>query len=188
MPTNLQATPDNELVRLTLEGFTGAFEELLDRYERKIYNLALRITGNREDAMDVTQEAFLRAFEHLDRFDPRYRFFSWIFRIGMNQALNLVERRKWTADVDTDMPATAAGPERRAVAQQAGQHLQRSIAGLKPDYRAVIVLRHFQELSYHEMGEVIGVPVKTVKSRLFTARRELRRSLARHGVGPPALD
>lgn len=179
------AREDNDLVRLTLDGDRAAFEELLDRYEGKVYNVALRITGNREDAMDATQEAFLRAYKNLGRFDPTHRFFSWIYRIGINQALNVVERRKRTVDVDAEIPEGGAGPERRIAAKEAGRELQRAIAALKPDYRTVIVLRHFQELSYDEISEVIDVPVKTVKSRLFTARRDLRLLLAGKGLGPP---
>jgi RNA polymerase sigma-70 factor (ECF subfamily) len=173
---------DNDLVRACLAGSPEAFDELVDRYQMKIYNLALRITGNSEDAMDVTQETFLKAWDNLQRFDPAHRFFSWIYRIGTNEALNLVRGRKPESELAAEPAAPAPGPESRAQGRQTGRRIREGIASLSPDYRAVVVLRHFHGLSYEEMSEVIGISVGKVKSRLFSARKLLREHLTAEGL------
>lgn len=171
-----------ELVEATLAGDRGAFDELVALHERSVYSIALRVTGNREDALDAAQTAFLKAYDNLRRFDRSRRFFSWIYRIGLNEALNIVKRRKRFSPLEHDVKEPHASPEERARGREAGRHLEEALAGLSPEYRTVVVLRHVQGLSYQEMSEVIGVPAKTVKSRLFTARRELRRELRSRGV------
>lgn len=173
---------DNELVRATLAGDREAFDQLVVRYQTKIYNMALRVTGNPDDALDVSQAAFLKAYDNLERFKPAHRFFSWIYRIGMNEALDVVGKRQKYAELDLDLPAPAAGPEAESRGREAGRSLQTALMELTPAYRAVIVLRHFHGLSYREIAEVVGAPARTVKSRLFTARRELRRKLVESGV------
>lgn len=175
---------DNELVRSCLEGRKESFGRLIDRYQSKIYHLALGITGNAEDAMDATQNAFLKAFEHLSSFDPAYRFFSWIYRIGMNEALNLKGRRVTATSLDWEPRARGADPEDEVAGRETGCEIRRALQLLSPDLRTVIVLRHLQDLSYVEIAEVTGVQIKTVKSRLFSARRELREILAKRGLDP----
>ncbi len=175
---------DNDLVAATLAGDRTAFDELVGRYQGKIYNLALRITGNTDDALDVSQAAFLKAYDNLGRFNPAHRFFSWIYRIGLNEALDVVGRRRRFADLDAEIPAAEAGPEDRMRGRESGRRLGAALGRLTPQYRAVIVLRHLHGLSYNEIAKVVGVPARTVKSRLFTARRELRRQLAAEGVEP----
>ncbi len=169
---------DDQLVLEALADRPTAFDELMLRYERRVYSLALRLTGNTQDAMDATQTTFLKALEKLEQFDIKRPFRSWIARIGVNEALNILNRRERFADEGTEPPSRAPGPEQRCAASEAGQEISAALMDLTPDYRAVIVLRHLHELSYDEMSEVLGVPSKTVKSRLFTARRELRRRLA----------
>jgi len=166
-----------DLVAACLEGDESAFAEIVDRYQRQIFNAALRITGNHADAQDVTQTSFLRAYEAMERFDPRYRFFSWIYKICVNESLNLVARRRNSVEVDRGLADRGAGPEREAEGRQVGRVILRALGALKPAHRAVIVLRHFRDLSYEEMSEILEIPGKTVKSRLFDARRELRRLL-----------
>ena len=169
---------DQDLVIACRGGERGAFAQLVDRYQLKIFNAALRITGDSADAQDVTQSTFLKVFEKLDTFDPKYRFFSWIYKIGINEALNLVGRRRSTELSESGLCDPSADPERTALGHEVGQTIQAALLELKPQLRVAIVLRHFQGLSYHEMGEIIEVPEKTVKSRLFSARRELRAKLA----------
>jgi RNA polymerase sigma-70 factor (ECF subfamily) len=173
---------DSMLVQATLDGDRAAFGGLVDRYEKKLYNAAYRITGSREDAMDATQAAFVKAYENLHTFDFAYRFFSWIYRIALNEALSLVRRRQPVTDLDSHVPDSAAGPEQTASGKETGQLIQEALLRLQPDYRAVVILRHFEGLSYLEIGEVLGIPSKTVKSRLFSARRELRTALLDRGV------
>ena len=179
MPTR----DDSDLARATLAGDRRAFDELLDRYETKIYNLALRVTGNPADAMDVTQAAFLKAYENLQRYDPGRPFFSWIYRIGMNEALDTIQDRRRFLDLDPELASRTASPEQDCAAHEAGRKIQDAMLELPAEQRAVIVLRHFQGLSYQEIAEVIGVPLKRVKSRLFEARTGLRERLARRGLG-----
>jgi len=175
---------DDELVRAALAGERQAFDELVERYQAKIYNVALRVTGRREDALDATQNAFLNAYDHLDQFDSSYRFFSWIYRIGLNESLRLVRDRREVPLPEVELPSPNASPESRAHGHETAMVIREVLMRLSPELRAVIVLRHLHGLSYAEMSEVVGVPVKTVKSRLFSARQELRIRLAERGFAP----
>lgn len=165
-----------------MAGEHTAFDELLNRYGSKIYNMALRVTGSSADAQDATQSAFLKAYDRLESFDPSYRFFSWIYRIGLNEALNLVNGRRRFSELDVRIVEASPGPEQLCWGVETGRKLQQAITSLEPAYRAVVVLRHVDELSYQEMSEVLDIPVKKVKSRLFTARKILRERLARQGL------
>ncbi len=175
---------DSGLVDATLKGDSRAFEALVVKHEKTLFNAAYRITGNRDDAMDATQSAFVKAYEKLHTFDPSYRFFSWIFRIVVNESFNILNRRRRHTDDDPagESHSGSDDPEQSYGAAEQGRHLHSGLQQLKPDLRAVLVLRHFHGLSYREMSDVIGIPEKTVKSRLFTARRNLRSILLVGGV------
>jgi RNA polymerase sigma-70 factor (ECF subfamily) len=171
---------DRALVGRYLEGERDAAGGLVDRYQKRLFNVALRMLGNAQDAEDVTQTVFLNAFVKLRTYDPRYRFFSWIYRMTVNEALNALKRRKRTVTLEdeSDIPAPGAAPDRATEVQdRVGKALMR----LKPDDRAVVVLRHFVSFSYVEIADVLEIPVKTVKSRLFTARERLRLTLRERG-------
>ena len=180
----MSSAEDNDLVRATLQGDREAFGELVDRHQMKLYNMALRITGNKEDALDVSQAAFLKAYDKLRQFKPQYRFFSWLYRIAMNEALDLVNHRRALTELSPELPERTAGPEAECWGIEAGRRLQAALMELEPAYRAVIVLRHLHGLSYREIGDVVGAPERTVKSRLFTARQRLRATLSAGGVTP----
>ncbi len=132
--------------------------------------------GNVQDAEDVTQTTFGNAFTSLDSYDPKYRFFSWIYRMTFNESLNTIKRRKNVVSLDGgfDVPAADGASESAAEAEE---RVGKALLDLKPDDRAVVILRHFVSFSYEEISDVLGVPVKTVKSRLFTARERMRQSL-----------
>jgi RNA polymerase sigma-70 factor (ECF subfamily) len=182
----MSALDDNRLIEATLRGDADSFGVLVDRYQAPLYHAAYRITGNREDALEATQTAFLKTYDKLRTFDPSHRFFSWIFRIVVNESLDIAQRgRRFDGDdvEDANLPA-ADDPETDYSAAQANSLVRRALARLQPDHRVVLVLRHFHDLSYGEMADVIGIPEKTVKSRLFSARRELRELLAA-SVGRP---
>jgi RNA polymerase sigma-70 factor, ECF subfamily len=167
---------DRNLVRRFLDGDRAAGDELVNRYQRNVFNVALRMLGNVQDAEDVTQTAFGNAFEALDSYDPKYRFFSWIYRMTVNESLNTLKRRRNVVSLDGSFDIPAAG----AISQSASEAEERvgaALLELKPDDRAVVVLKHFVSFSYEEISDALGVPVKTVKSRLFTARERLRESL-----------
>lgn len=167
---------DRALVRRFLDGERAAGDELVGRYHRSVFNVALRMLGNVQDAEDVTQTAFGNAFAALDTYDPRYRFFSWIYRMTVNESLNTLKRRRKVISLDGSFDVPAPSAISRS-ADEAEERVESALLELKPDDRAVVVLRHFVSFSYEEISDVLGVPVKTVKSRLFTARERLRQSL-----------
>jgi RNA polymerase sigma-70 factor (ECF subfamily) len=173
---------DATLVRRSLEGDQGAFAQLVARYQRPVYNAALRLLHEPADAMDVAQTSFLKAYEHLATYDPSFKFYSWIYRIAVNESLDALSSRKSFADLDQEQADEAPGPDRQVQSEQARRVLEEALMRLTPELRTVIVLRHFMHLSYEDMGDVLLLPVKTVKSRLYSARQVLRDRLAACGA------
>ena len=173
---------DEALARRCQRGDSGAFEELVVRHHRVLFNVALRMLGSYEDARDATQTALVKAYQHLGSFDPTQRFFSWIYRILKNECLNVLRARRPSEPVPPDWPAAAAPDEIESA--QRHRAVQEAMLALTPEYREVLVLRHFTELSYDEIAGVLGVPVKTVKSRLYTARQRLGELLTDWRVTP----
>jgi len=186
---------DNEaaVVAQARTGDAKAFGELLHRYEGKIFRLALHITQNREDAEDVLQETFLKAYEHLDQFQGNSKFYTWIVRIAVNQALMKLRKRKSDRSVSLDetidtgedtvsreIAAWEENPEERYEREELNQILTGAVDGLAPIYRAVFVLRDIDELSTEETAEALDLSVPAVKSRLLRARLQLRDKLTRH--------
>ena len=172
---------DRALVRQYLGGHLPAASSLVDRYERRLFNVALRMLGNVQDAEDVTQTALCNAFLSLQSYDPQYRFFSWIYRMTVNESLNQLKRRRPMVTLEERFGI----PQRGVTADdalEAEDRVAKALMDLKPDDRAVVVLRHFVSLSYEEMADVLEVPARIVKSRLFTARERLRLTLLRQGV------
>ena len=168
---------DSALVERCRNGDRAAFTELVVHYQRPIYNAAYRVLGNAEDASDIAQIVFLKVAERLDEYDPQYRFFSWIYRIAINESLNLLRRGAREEPLDEDderADAESAGPESRASAAELSRRVQRALMSMRGDDRAVLTLRHFSDCSYSEIGEILELGEKTVKSRLFEARQRLR--------------
>ena len=173
--------PDETLVERCREGDGSAFAILVERYHRPIYNAAFRVLGNAEDAADITQVVFMKVTERLDDFDSRYKFFSWIYRIALNESLNLARKRGREEPLDDEeqVPgARDAEPDWNLDRNELAERIQRALLGMAVDDRAVITLRHFSDCSYREMSTILGIAEKTVKSRLFAARRRLRELLA----------
>jgi RNA polymerase sigma-70 factor, ECF subfamily len=168
---------DRACVERCLRGEADAFEEILDRYERPLYNAIYRLTGNVEEARDLCQQAFLKAFEHLGSYDSSRKFFSWIYRVAMNETINYMNsRRKWEP-LDESLPYMHASPEEEVQAMESQHEIQQALLALEINYRLALIVRHFLDLSYAEASDVLDVPEKTVKSRLFTARQLLREIL-----------
>lgn len=167
---------DSRLVERCLEGDRDALAELVVRYQRPIYHLAFRMLGNVEDAREITQGVFLRVAESLDDYDPRHKFFSWIYRITINASLNLLRRNRHEElrGDDPDVADERADPEATLNAAQQSALVQRALLGLKLENRAVLTLRHFAECSYKEIGEILDLDEKTVKSRLYEGRQQLK--------------
>jgi RNA polymerase sigma-70 factor, ECF subfamily len=173
---------DSTLVGRCRGGDRRACEQLVLRYQKPVYNAALRLLRNPEDARDVAQTAFLKAFEHLADYDPRFRFYSWIYRIAVNEALDTLGSRRPCEEIRDDEADEAAGPERLVEGEQIGRAIEDALMRIKPELRTVIVLRHLLHLSYHDMGETLQLPEKTVKSRLHDARQVLRQALLQRGT------
>jgi RNA polymerase sigma-70 factor, ECF subfamily len=174
---------DGECVRRCLGGETEAFDHIVLRYQKPVFNAILHMVNDYEDSRELSQTAFMKAFMHLKSFDQRRPFFSWLYRIAINEAINFLSARKIGEPIAADFPSRAAGPEERLEAKEIGAHLEAAMATLQPDYRAAVVLRHSLGLSYDQAAEVAGIPVKTFKSRLYSARQLLRLQLAAKGLG-----
>jgi RNA polymerase sigma-70 factor, ECF subfamily len=194
MTVSPQASIDEStLVAQAREGDARAFGELVRRYEGKIFRLAQHITQNREDAEDVLQETFLKAYEHLDQFKGDSKFYTWIVRIAVNQALMKLRRRKTDKSVSLDetidtgedtitreIAAWDEDPEQRFSREELGEILDTAVDSLEPPYRSVFVLRDIEELSTEETAEALNLSVPAVKSRLLRARLQLREKLTRY--------
>ena len=189
-----QVVKDDEpvLVAAAKAGDVEAFETLMGRYERKIFRLTQNITQNREDAEDSMQESFLKAYEHLGEFQGNSRFYTWLVRIAVNQALMKLRRRRpnqvsLDEDVDTgedtiprDVEDWGPSPEDRYEQSELSGILSQVIGELDPSFRIVFQLRDIEELSTEETAEALGLSVPAVKSRLLRARLKLRQKLNRY--------
>ena len=180
------------LVNAAKGGDVAAFEELVNRYEGKILRLTRNITGNREDAEDAMQDAFLNAYAHLDGFQQDSRFYTWLVRIAANEALMRLRKRR-PGQLSLDEPIEGDGdlmpreledwrpnPEREYAKAELQAQLGEVIEKLEPEFRIVLVLRDIEELSTQETAEALGISVPNVKSRLLRARLKLREKLNRH--------
>ena len=183
---------ESPLVAKARAGDAQAFADLVNRYERKIYRLAKHITQNDEDAEDVLQETFLKAFEHLDTFQGNSKFYTWIVRIAVNESLMKLRKRKGDRTVPLDEPVDTGeemvtreiavwedNPEQRYSREEMHQILNDAIETLKPDFRTVFMLRDIEELSTEETAEALHISIPAVKSRLLRARLALREKLTR---------
>jgi RNA polymerase sigma-70 factor, ECF subfamily len=175
------------------EGDSRAFGELVRKYEGKIFRLAQHVTQNREDAEDVLQETFLKAYEHLDQFQGNSKFYTWIVRIAVNQALMKLRRRKTDKSVSLDdtidtgedtvvreIAAWDPDPEQRYTQEELRGILDQAVQSLAPPYRSVFMLRDVDDLSTEETAEALNLSVPAVKSRLLRARLQLREKLTRY--------
>jgi len=167
---------DQALVERYRKGDREAFTALMVRYQRPIYNAAFWILKSADDARDISQTVFLRVAERLDDFDSRHRFFSWIYRIAVNESLNLLRRNghEEPLDDEVELPGVGADPETQTYNAERTRYIERALLTMSPMDRTVIVLRHFSECSYQEIASILEVDEKTVKSRLFEARHRLR--------------
>jgi RNA polymerase sigma-70 factor (ECF subfamily) len=190
--SSLAAVDEGALVAQAREGDTRAFGELVRRYQGKIFRLAQRVTENREDAEDVLQETFMKAYEHLEQFKGDSKFYTWIVRIAVNQSLMKLRRRKTDKSVSLDetidtgedtvtreIAAWGEDPEQRFSREELGGILDSAIQSLEPLYRSVFLLRDVEELSTEDTADALGLSVPAVKSRLLRARLQLRERLTR---------
>lgn len=185
---------DQEVIARALQGRETAYRELIDRYQKPVFSLVYRLVRDRELAEDLAQETFIKVLNALDRYDPRYKFSSWIFKIAHNTALDQLRKKELaTLSLDGSPHATDAEevdatvltaiasdetPEDYAANRELGTVLERAIATLRPEYRTAIILWHVEGRPYDEIAEIMGVPLGTVKTYIHRARGELRQKLA----------
>jgi RNA polymerase sigma-70 factor (ECF subfamily) len=182
---------ESKLIQLAKTGSVAAFEQLVEAYDQKLYNMAYRMLGNREDARDMTQEAFLRAYRSLDGFREESSFSTWIFRIAKNACLDRIRKRSQVQAVSIDepiqteegqvqreLPSDLGDPEEYAEQQELSAVVHSALQELTDEYRTAVVLRDLQGLSYNEIAEVMEVSLGTVKSRIYRGRQALKEVLS----------
>jgi RNA polymerase sigma-70 factor (ECF subfamily) len=191
----VNATPvtDHELVTRAQLGSEKAYRELLDRYQRPVFSIIFRMIRDREQAEDLAQETFVRVFNHIARYDPRYKFSSWIFKIATNLTIDWIRRKELkTVSIDGSRNATTSdemeasaitivsedeNPEELLEAKELGAEIEDAIGKLRPEYRAAILLRHVEGREYQEIAEIMALPLGTVKTYIHRGRNELRDTL-----------
>jgi RNA polymerase sigma-70 factor, ECF subfamily len=189
LPSSIVLPDEGALVTAAKSGDVAAFEELVSRYESRIFRLTMNITQNREDAQDATQDAFLKSFQHLDRFQGDSRFYTWLVRIAVNEALMRLRKRRPNV-FSLDEPVETDGdlipheiqdwdptPEQRYARTEMNSILNDAIGKLDPIFRTVFLLRDVEQVSTEDTAETLGISVPAVKSRLLRARLKLREIL-----------
>ena len=170
----LTEEPDDAvLAERAATGDERAFEALVLRYEGPLFRVALRMLGEHDEAKDATQAAFIKAYQKLESFDRQFRFFSWIYRILLNECLNRRRNRRPHEPIAANLAAAGGTPLEALESSERRRRVQDAVMTLAVEYREVIVLRHFVDLSYDDIAATLGIPEKTVKSRLYTARQRL---------------
>lgn len=192
-PDELATLPDADVVRLAQQGRELAFRELVRRYERPVFSLVFRMVRDRELAEDLSQDAFIKVLNHIDRYSPEFKFSSWLFKIANNVAIDHLRRRRIdTISIDGSPHAATAseieastlelGADQESAldeleAKELGSSIEQAIGGLRPEYRSCIMLRHVEGRSYEEIAATLDLPLGTVKTYIHRARHELRKAL-----------
>jgi RNA polymerase sigma-70 factor (ECF subfamily) len=192
LPSSVAREDEHLLVAAAKRGDAAAFEELVNRYEGKIFRLTMNITRNREDAEDAMQDAFLKSYSHLKDFQEDSRFYTWLVRIAANEALMRLRKRRpnqFSLDepiegdedlMPRELEDWGPSPEQRFAQTEMREILNEVIDKLAPDFRLVFVLRDIEELSTEETASTLGISIPAVKSRLLRARLKLRQKLDRY--------
>ena len=178
----MNSTNDRELIDNCMNGDRQAIEGLLFKYEKPVYNAAYRMLNSPDDARDVTQTVFLKVIENLHSYDPRYKFFSWIYRIALDESINCLKKQNRLDALDREPVSDTNGPEEQTGSDQMSEGMQTALMTIKAEYRTVIVLKHFVDCSYEEISQILDVPEKKVKSRLYTGRQLLKEALTKSGM------
>ena len=187
---NWNALADGELVQNALAGRESGFEELVRRYQRPIAAYVYRMVGDYDAALDLTQEVFIKVYASLSRYRPEFKFSTWIYKIAHNAAIDHLRRHATretvvTSDGERREPALESrrlSPEQESERSERCSEIELVVQALPAAYRELILLRHSQDLSYDEIAEVTGLPLGTVKNRLFRAREAMREQLVLKGI------
>ena len=190
--TDLASTTDRDLVASAVGGVEGSFEELVRRYQRPISAYVYRMVGNYESALDLTQEIFIKVYNSLNRYRSEFKFSTWIYKIAHNAAVDHLRRtatREQSLVVGSegeqfDLPIESSrlSPEQESEQRERRGEIETVVRALPANYRELIILRHSQDLSYEEIVEVTGLPLGTVKNRLFRAREMMRQQFVEKGI------
>lgn len=188
---------DKELAKLAARGREMAFRELLSRYERPVFSLVYRMVRDRTLAEDLAQEAFIRAFNAIESYKPKYKFSSWIFKIANNHTIDHLRKRKLdTVSIDGSPHARTSeeeaqtrlvvesheeAPDKYVEARELGGQIEEAIGMLRPEYQTAVLLRHVEGYTYEEISDIMDLPLGTVKTYLHRARGELKGILAEVG-------
>lgn len=187
------ATTDEQIVERALAGESEAFGEIVRRWERKIFALTFGILGSAEDARDATQETFVAAYKNLRGFRGEAKVSSWLHRIAVNQCISRQRRARVRAETGIEAELEAAGerflstpahasPAKAAESRQRTEAVRRAVGALPHELREVILMKEFEELTFQEIADALNIPLSTVKSRLYTALRQLRLRLEKYGL------
>lgn len=180
---------ESQLVKLALKGDQAAFAELVELYQEKLYHMAYRMLNNRQEAEDVVQETFLRVFNNLERYNDSMKFSTWIYRIATNLCIDRLRKRKPIYSLDAEsteyegldgysmIPSDDRTPESELLLSETQRIIHQAIDTLPPKYKTVMILRYIHELSLQEVGDVLDMPVTTIKTRVHRGREFLRKKL-----------
>ena len=188
MTRGTEQPTDEDLVAAVLEGDRERFGDLIDRYQGRLVNYLFRLLRNGDDAHDLAQEVLVKVYQVLDRYDPQYKFSTWLFRVAQNAAIDQIRRRRLKVvslrqedeegeGRDWDLPSPERGPYGELRNQERGEAIQEAIESLPWEYRELILLRHFGELHYEEIARIKEMPLGTVKNKLFRGRQMLKEKL-----------
>jgi len=171
---------DRDLIEQALRDHVEAYNLLVSRWEKRIYNYLLRLVKNREDALDLSQDAFLKAYQNLRKLDDPGRFAPWLYRIAHNEAYSYLRKNRPETELDEAQfaPWMEPGPSRRMLPIETSLAVERAMKVLSDDQREAVVLKIYQGFKFEEMAEILGCPVSTAKSRLYTALDLLKDALA----------
>lgn len=187
---------DNAIIESVLQGDVNAFEKLVTKYEKTVYNLALRMTGNAEDAADMTQESFLKAYRSLTSFRGESKFSVWLYRITSNVCLDFLRSKSRRPvlsltvedsdgeETELEIPDLSADPEEKLLSSLTREAVQRGLDSLPAQQKEILLLREISGLSYGEISETLGLEISTVKTRIFRARKRLAAFLVEDGNIP----
>lgn len=173
---------DTFLVSECLGGNSKAYDELVSRHQKSIFNLAIRMTGSADDAADITQTVFIKAYKKLNTFDHKHKFYSWIYRIALNETLNYLKRSRKIEKLNKNMLSNEILPDEAYIVNELNIRVKEALMGLAIEYRILIILKHFHNFSYSEIASILKISNKKVKSRLYTARQLLKDILIRDDV------
>ena len=189
---DLTAVSDRDLVATAVSGVEGSFEELVRRYQRPISAYVYRMVGNYESALDLTQEIFIKVYSSLRRYRAEVKFSTWIYKIAHNAAIDHLRRTATREQslvmgpendqFDLPVESTRLSPEQESERKERRGEIESVVRALPGNYRELIILRHSQDLSYEEIVEVTGLPLGTVKNRLFRAREMMRQQFVEKGI------